>query len=237
MGGKPSHLEWEIVQEVSTDVVIETDASKTGLGSLLLGNPDRRLLECSGSRTTHQFLGNVSSILCIQSLHQGLSGISVLLRTDNMSVVTYVNRMVGTRSSLLTAQAIDLWSWCLLRKITVAALYKSRTGECYDRLPAKAPKRQDRLGVRTHHFNCVNSQLGPLQVGLFATCFSKQLPRFFSSRPDPEAEATDAFAQSWTSIQGFAHSPWCLISRVLWKVQANQAIVVHFGTCSHGFQS
>ena len=50
-------------------------------------------------------------------------GISVLLCTDNMSVVTYVNQMGGTRSPLLTAQAIDLWSWCLQRKITVAAQY------------------------------------------------------------------------------------------------------------------
>ena len=29
-------------------------------------------------------------------------------------------------------------------------------------------------------FNCVNTQLGPLQVDHFTTRFSKQLPRFFS---------------------------------------------------------
>lgn len=34
--------------------------------------------------------------------------------------------------------------------------------------------------------------MGPLEVDLFASHLSRQLPRFYSWRPDPEAEATDA---------------------------------------------
>ena len=139
-----------------------------------------------------------------------------------MSVVPYVNR----RSPLLTAQAIDLWSWCLQRKITVAAQYiPGPENITADYLSRHLRDRTDWV-LEPTIFNCVNTQLGPLQVDLFATRFSKQLPRFFSWRPDPDAEATDAFSQSWTSIQGFAHPPWCLISLVLRKVQADQATVV-----------
>ena len=75
-------------------------------------------------------------------------------------------------------------------------------------------------------FKCLNNQFGPLQVDLFATRFSRQLPRFFSWRPDPEAEATDAFTQDWSSILGFAHPPWCLIPRVLRKVRSEEASLV-----------
>ena len=34
-------------------------------------------------------------------------------------------------------------------------------------------------------------------------------------------------------IQGFAHRPWCLISRVLWKVQADQASGAHHPIMAH----
>ena len=102
----------------------------------------------------------------------------------------------------------------------------SRAGECHGGLLVKAPKRQDGLGVRTHHFQLYKQSVGSTSGGSLCNTLSKQLPRFFSWRPDPETEATDAFAQSWTNIQVFAHPPWCLISRVLRKVQADKETVV-----------
>ena len=72
----------------------------------------------------------------------------------------------------------------------------------------------------------MNDSLGPLEVDLFATRFSTRLPRFFSWRPDPEVEATDAFLQDWSGFVGYANPPWCLISRVLLKAQAQRATLV-----------
>ena len=78
-------------------------------------------MKYSGSRTTHKFPGNISSILAFTKHCQG---ISVLLHTDNMSVVTLSTELGGqSLRPLLTAQEIDLWSWCLQRKITVVAQY------------------------------------------------------------------------------------------------------------------
>ena len=68
--------------------------------------------------------------------------------------------------------------------------------------------------------------MGPLEVDLFASRLTKQLPRFFSWRPDPEAEATDAFMQDWTTCRGFANPPWCLIHRCLTKVKKQAAQIV-----------
>ena len=44
-------------------------------------------------------------------------------------------------------------------------------------------------------FQRILTQMGPLEVDLFASRLTRQLPRFYSWRPDPEAEATDAFLQ------------------------------------------
>ena len=48
---------------------------------------------------------------------------------------------------------------------------------------------------------------------------------FYSWKPNPEALATDPFAQTW-KILGYAHPPWCLIGKVLAKVSQEQATLI-----------
>ena len=67
--------------------------------------------------------------------------------------------------------------------------------------------------------------MGPLEVDLFASRLTMQLPRFYSWRPGPQAEAMDAFMQNWTPVQGFANPPWCLIHHCLTKVRTQIVLV------------
>ena len=48
--------------------------------------------------------------------------------------------------------------------------------------------------------------MGPSQC---CSICNKQLPRFFSFKPDPEAEAVDALAQCWSDLKAYAFSPIC----------------------------
>jgi len=47
--------------------------------------------------------------------------------------------------------------------------------------------------------------MGPLEIDLFASRLTKQLPRFYSWRPDLEAENTDVFTQDWSKVRSFAN--------------------------------
>ena len=69
-------------------------------------------------------------------------------------------------------------------------------------------------------FNKIQQKWGPLEVDMFASRLTAQLKRFFSWRPDPEAEALDAFNQNWGNLQGrsYANPPWNLVGRVLNRV-------------------
>ena len=53
----------------------------------------------------------------------------------------------------------------------------------------------------------INQVLDPLEVDLFASRLSHQLPQLFSWRPDPLAEAVDAFQQDWSKVRGYANPP------------------------------
>lgn len=124
-----------------------------------------------------------------------------------------------------------LWLWCLQRGITLRAQH----------LPGKEDLKADfkprHLRDRTDWvlnpalFNLINQTWSPLLVDLFATRFSYQLPRFFSWRPNPEAEATDAFLQNWRNLQAYAHPPWCLIACVLAKALCQRVTLVLVTPC------
>ena len=75
-------------------------------------------------------------------------------------------------------------------------------------------------------FNRLLEIWGPMEVDLFATRCSAQLPKFYSWRPDPDAQGTDAFRQSWSGALSYAHPPWCLVARVLWKARIEEATLV-----------
>ena len=46
-------------------------------------------------------------------------------------------------------------------------------------------------------FKVMSEILGPLEMDLFASRLTHQLPKFFSWKPDPAVEATDAPTQNW----------------------------------------
>ena len=75
-------------------------------------------------------------------------------------------------------------------------------------------------------FQRIAERFPHLEINLFATRLTSQLSRFFSWRPDPMAEATDAFLQNWSTIKGYANPPWNLVGNVLAKVEEQAADLI-----------
>ena len=65
-----------------------------------------------------------------------------------------------------------------------------------------------------------------LEIDLFAKRPTYQLPRFYRWRPDPLAEATDAFLQKWRWVRRYANPPWNLVGRVLAKLEEQAADLI-----------
>ena len=99
----------------------------------------------------------------------------------------------------------------------------TREGECQSRHGVES---DEGLLLNPLVFQQIMRHFPYLEVNLFATRLTHQLPRFYSWRPDPVAEATDAFLQDWSAVRGFANPPWNLIGRVLTKVECQGAELI-----------
>lgn len=220
--------EWNgrAIQAPDPTLVIETDASKKGWGAYSQGIMTGGCWNAQEAQLHINSLEMMAAFFAIKAFAKECQQITILLLTDNISVVAHINTMGGTKSQLLTSQVKDLWAWCLQRQISVTAQHlPGLDNVTADYLSRHLTDRTDWM-LDPSIFQCLETIWGPLQVDLFATRFTRQLHRFYSWRPDPEAEATDALVQSWSNIRGYAHPPWCLISRVLLKVRSDKATTV-----------
>ena len=71
-------------------------------------------------------------------------------------------------------------------------------------------------------FQCIQRLWGPLEIDLFASRLSYQIPRYASWRPDPGAETVDAFTLDLAQLTGYAFPPFALAGRCLKQVILQQ---------------
>ena len=183
-------------------VVIETDASKKGWGATSQGVQTGGPWSRSESSMHINCLEALAAFLAIKCFARDRRSVTILLRMDNMSAVTYVNKLGGTVSQNVTAITKNLWLWCLQRDISLIAEHLPGVQNTIADEESRMMKDRTDWKLNPEVFRQINRRLGPQTVDLFASRLTTQLPRFFSWRPDPEAEALNAFSQQWDKLGG-----------------------------------
>ena len=176
---------------------------------------------------SYQLSGDDGSHTSPEDICKNRTGISMLLRIDNMTAIAYINNQGGTVSEQLVHLTHDLWMWCLERNIHIHAQHlPGSLNTVADRESRSMRDRSDWM-LDSSIFKKRNLLFGPLEVDLFASRLTHQCQCYFSWQPDPFAEATDAFLQSWSGMRGFATPPpWNLVNKVLVKTWIEEAYIV-----------
>ena len=164
--------------------------------------------------------------LALKTFAKDKSHVDIFIQTANVSAKAYINHLEGTHSHQLNSIAVQLWKWCLDRHISLTAEYlPGKNNQVADEESRVVRDRCDWM-IHLELFARIHQEMGPLDVDLFASRLTYQLPCFYSWRPDPLAEATDAFTQDWSQFHGYANPPWCLLLWTLSKIQREKAKVL-----------
>jgi len=208
------------------DMIIESDASNTGWGARHGEIRTGGVWSRAEALNHINYLELLAAHLAVQCFAKQQRNITIQLRLDNVTAVTYINKMGGTHSQLLCDLATQMWEWSLQQNIFLSAEHlPGRENVIADEESRTMRDRCDWM-LNPHVFEQIQSQIGPCRIDLFASRLTRQLPRFFSWRPDPEAEKTDAFSQDWSTARGYANPPWCLIGRCLSQIKRQNARVI-----------
>jgi len=201
------------------NMIIECDASNTGWGArkgdIRTGGQWSR----AESSNHINYLELLAAFLAVQCFGKEQFNITIQLKLDNITAVSYINKMGGTHSQALCRLSIALWDWSLQRNIFLTAEHLPGEQNVIADQESRAMRDRCDWMLNPSIFQKIQSQMGPCGIDLFASRLTRQLPRYFSWRPDPEAEGTDAFLQIWSATRGYANPPWCLIARCLSQVK------------------
>ena len=212
------------------DLVIETDASTMGWGfnclfpQVKMGGPWSPI-----EKKLHiNALELKAASIAVKSMTKSKEKIHIHLKMDNVTAVTYVNKMGGTKSPILTEIAKDLWEYCLAKKITLTAEhlpgFLNQTADWESRNVSTISTNSWRLNPQI--FKQIDLQWGPLEMDLFADRLNAQTEKYMSWKPDPFAVGTDAFLANWEGMKAYAFPPFCLIQRCVAKVQKEKGELV-----------
>ncbi|CAC5376712.1 unnamed protein product [Mytilus coruscus] len=128
-----SHLIWWLdrantakgrsLHQWSANITITTDASKTGFGGHMKG----QIFQGKWTETQQSLHINILELdevhRTVQHFLPQLQGQNVLIKSDNMTVVQYVNKQGGTRSIDLCYKTWDLWKMAIKNKIVLRAAH------------------------------------------------------------------------------------------------------------------
>ncbi|XP_072047102.1 uncharacterized protein [Amphiura filiformis] len=215
------------IQQPKPSIYIESDASGQGWGGTngdteIGGRWNAEELSIA-SRNEINYLELLTVFYNLKAFCKHCSNVHVHVKVDNKTAMTYVNHMGGTRSRACNKLVKEIWQWCISRNIWLSASYLPGVENVTaDR---KSRKFDDNIEWMLHKmvFQKICKLFGTPEIDLFASRLNKQLPRYISSRPDPEAENIDAFSVNWEKLQFYAFPPFCLMPKCIQKIETDRA--------------
>ena len=110
-----------LIQPRIPTLMIESDASNMGWGAACQNERTGGLWSRKEALHLINYLELLAAFLALKSFMKGREDRIILLKMDNITGLTYINKMGGAHSHLLCSLAVEMWSWCLRRNIWVMA--------------------------------------------------------------------------------------------------------------------
>ena len=102
-------------------LTVESDASKWGWGASCQGTSTGGPWTVAEQAEHINYLDMKATFLALQSFCAEKTSTSILLLMDNITAITFLNKMEGNHSHSLSDLAKEVWNWCIRRRITIHA--------------------------------------------------------------------------------------------------------------------
>lgn len=202
---------------------IFSDASTTGWGAFCEGTRCHGFWDNQEIQMHINYLEIKAAYYALKSFGKNLKDSRILLRIDNQTAISCINRGGSVKYRLLNKAAKELWQWCEIKNLSVFATYIPTSHN------VEADKESRSLSVDTEYelnkivFKKIVQKLGCPEIDLFATKLNKKCKKFISWFPDPDSVTVDSFTVDWSKYFFYAFPPFSIITKVLEKIIQEKA--------------
>ena len=219
------------IKQPSVDYVIYSDASLEGWGgtdSFTEIGGRWGILETQYHINTLELL---AAFYCLKSFCRNKTGIHVLLKLDNTTAVSYINKKGGTISYACNEMAKAIWTWAISKNIWLSAAHvPGATNTIADKSSRKFDDNKE-WSINDKVIKLLFKKFEKPDVDLFASRLNAKCSKFVSYKPDPFAYQVNAFSIQWTKLKSYIFPPFSIIGKVLAKIVQDQATALVIVPC------
>ncbi|KAL0199646.1 hypothetical protein M9458_002833, partial [Cirrhinus mrigala] len=204
--------------------IVTTDASLTGWGALCEGRPAYGTWTRAQAKWHINCLELKAVFLALQGFLPLIKDRHVLVRTDNTTVVSYINHQGGIRSRSLQRLAERFLLWADRNLLSIRAVHVPGSQNCgADMLSRGGPVHGEwRLHPQT--IQMIWSLFGEAEIDLFASEENAHCQLFFSLTNAPLQG--DALSSRWPKKRKYAFPPVKIMPLVLQKIREEKGTVL-----------
>ena len=196
-----------------------TDASNEGWGAHLDQSSTKGLWSDQEKKLHINILELKAVSLALRSFKDQCQNQTVLVATDNSTVVAYINKQGGTHSAEMT--------WCHHYHITLTARHiPGYLNVMADLLSRSNQVQSTEWSLHPQVFKQICQKWFTPHVDLFATHLNHKLTLYVSPVPDPRAWDIDALNINWMGLTAYAYPPTALLHRVIQKIRQCHCLII-----------
>lgn len=204
------------------DYVIFTDASQIGWGAFSNNKRVNGAWKDSERNFHINYLELLAVFFGLKCFVADKADCNVLLRVDNTTAISYINRMGGVQFPHLNNLTRTIWQWCEERNIWIFVSYiNSKDNVEADQESRRNPDIDWQLSPI--EFHNISSTFGEPMIDLFASRTNTKCKTYVSWKPDPDALTVDAFTINWKPFFFYAFPPFPLLLKCIQKIINDEA--------------
>ena len=202
----------------SPDINLWSDSSETGWGGWSSqGDSTYGFWSLYESFLHINILELKAVFFLLKSFFRQTYNCSILIHTDNTTVIAYINNQGGSCSARLCHLALDIWNFCIQRNIMIQAIHIPGVENIEADKLSRMPFNDHSYYLSQNTFDNIQDKLSfPLYIDCFASRLNYKLPNFISFLSDPLSSMVNAFSFKW-SENVYLFPPLPLINKVISK--------------------
>ena len=203
------------------------DASNEGWGAHLDQTSTKGLWSDRAKRLHINVLELKAVSLALRSFKDQCQNQTVLVATDNSTVVAYINKQGGTHSEAMCVLLWKIMTWCHHYHIPLKARYiPGCLNVMADLLSRSNQVESTEWSLHPQVFKQICQKWFTPHVDLFATHLNHKLPLYISPVPDQMALDIDALNINWMGLTAYAYPPTALLHRVIQKIRQCHCLII-----------
>ena len=211
------------IHRQSAKFIIETDASEDGWGANFNGQTIGGRWSPEEAMQHINYLEMKACYLALDALFNSERNTHIHMRSDNTTAVAYIQHFGGSQSPKLNSLAREIWLWCICRGIWLSIAYLPGMQNTIADFASRHFHDDIEWQLHPGIFKRITQRIFVPDIDLFASRLNHQVDRYVAWHPDSGAAYIDAFSLNWRAFKFYAFPPFCLISKVLTKIQYDKA--------------